>query len=174
MSDLKSRMSIVEGDITKLDVDAIVNAANERLMRGGGVCGAIHEAAGRELAEACRKIGGCPTGQARLTPGFELKAKYVIHAVGPIWDGGAHQEVVLLADAYRNSLELARQHKIASIAFPAISTGIYGFPVARATEIAVKTAADFLRAHKLPKRVIFACFGEDVAEVYRKALADLG
>jgi O-acetyl-ADP-ribose deacetylase (regulator of RNase III) len=174
MSDLKSRITIAEGDITKLDVAAVVNAANERLTRGGGVCGAIHEAAGRELAEACRKIGGCPTGQARLTPGFKLKAKYVIHAVGPIWDGGAHQEDVLLADAYRNSLELARQHKLPSIALPAISTGIYGFPLGRATGIAVETVADFLRAHELPKRVIFSCFGDDVAELYRKALADLG
>jgi O-acetyl-ADP-ribose deacetylase (regulator of RNase III) len=174
MSDFKSRMSIAEGDITRLDVEAIVNAANERLTRGGGVCGAIHEAAGRDLAETCRKIGGCPTGQARLTPGFKLKAKYVIHAVGPIWDGGAHQEDVLLADAYRNSLELARQHELASIAFPAISTGIYGFPVARATGIAAKTVADFLRVHELPKRVIFCCFGDDVTELYRKALAALG
>jgi O-acetyl-ADP-ribose deacetylase (regulator of RNase III) len=130
--------------------------------------------AGRELAEACRKIGGCPTGQARLTPGFKLKAKYVIHAVGPIWDGGAYREDALLADAYRNSLELARQHKLASIAFPAISTGIYGFPVARATEIAIKTVADFLRGNDTPARVIFSCFGGDVAALYRKALADLG
>jgi O-acetyl-ADP-ribose deacetylase (regulator of RNase III) len=174
MSDLESRMTIAEGDITKLDVEAIVNAANDRLAPGGGVCGAIHGAAGRELAEACRKIGGCPTGQARLTPGFKLKAKYVIHAVGPIWDGGAYREDALLADAYRNSLELARQHKLASIAFPAISTGIYGFPVARATEIAIKTVADFLRGNDTPARVIFSCFGGDVAALYRKALADLG
>jgi O-acetyl-ADP-ribose deacetylase len=173
MADVKSRLEVVEGDITQLDVEAIVNAANERLARGGGVCGAIHEAAGRELAEACRKIGGCPTGEARLTPGFQLKAKYVIHAVGPVWHGGANREDALLADAYRNSLDLARQHKIASIAFPAISTGIYGYPLERATDIAVYTVADFLRISEAPGRVIFACFGSDVAAAYRRALASL-
>ncbi|HTO82436.1 MAG TPA: O-acetyl-ADP-ribose deacetylase [Methylomirabilota bacterium] len=173
MADVKSRLEVVEGDITKLDVDAIVNAANDRLARGGGVCGAIHEAAGRELAEACRKIGGCPTGEARLTPGFKLKAKHVIHAVGPVWHGGANREDALLADAYRNSLELARQHNIASIAFPAISTGIYGYPLDRATDIAVHAVADFLRTGEVPGRVIFACFGGDVAATYRTALASL-
>jgi O-acetyl-ADP-ribose deacetylase (regulator of RNase III) len=174
VSDLAGRISIAEGDITKLDVDAIVNAANDRLVRGGGVCGAIHEAAGSELAEACRKIGRCPTGEARLTPGFELKARYVIHAVGPIWNGGKQNEDSLLASAYRNSLELARDNAVAAIAFPAISTGIYDFPLARATTIAVKTVAEFLRAHDLPKRVVFACFGSDMAALYRKTLVDAG
>jgi O-acetyl-ADP-ribose deacetylase len=173
MSDVKSRMEIAEGDITKLDVDAIVNAANERLAPGGGVCGAIHRAAGPELAEACRRIGGCPTGEARPTPGFKLKAKFVIHAVGPVWNGGKDNEDSLLASAYRHSLELAREHRATSIAFPAISTGIYGFPLARATGIAVKTVADFLRANETPTRVLFSCFGEDVAAAYRKALADI-
>jgi O-acetyl-ADP-ribose deacetylase (regulator of RNase III) len=173
MSDVASRMEIAEGDITKLDLDAIVNAANERLAPGGGVCGAIHRAAGPELAEACRRIGGCSTGEARLTPGFKLKAQYVIHAVGPVWNGGDANEDALLASAYRRSLELAREHNAASIAFPAISTGIYGFPLARATKIAVATVADSLRAHDLPKQVVFCCFGADVAEIYRKSLADL-
>jgi O-acetyl-ADP-ribose deacetylase (regulator of RNase III) len=174
MSDLKRRMSIAEGDITKLDVEAIVNAANDRLAPGGGVCGAIHRAAGLGLAAACMEIGGCPIGQARLTPGFKLKAKYVIHAVGPVWNGGKRDEDELLASAYRASLEIADGHGIESIAFPAISTGIYGFPFASATRIAVKTVADFLRAHELPKRVVFACFGDDVAELYRKVLAGAG
>jgi len=171
MSDLGQRLAIAEGDITKLDVDAVVNAANDRLAPGGGVCGAIHRAAGPELAEACRKIGGCPTGEARLTPGFKLKAKFVIHAVGPVWNGGKENEDALLASAYRRSLELAREHRAASIAFPAISTGIYGYPLARATGIAVRTVADFLRANDSPARVVFACFGSDAIETYRKALA---
>jgi len=173
MSDLKGRMSIAEGDITRLDVEAIVNAANDRLATGGGVCGAIHRAAGPELAEACRKIGGCPTGQARLTPGFKLKAKYVIHAVGPVWNGGKENEDALLASAYRHSLELARDNALASIAFPAISTGTYGFPFTRAAAIAIKTVADFLGTHESPNRIIFSCFGDDVAEVYRTTLGEL-
>jgi O-acetyl-ADP-ribose deacetylase (regulator of RNase III) len=174
MSGVKSRMTIFEGDITTLDVGAIVNAANDRLAPGGGVCGAIHRAAGPELAAACRRIGGCPTGEARLTPGFKLKAKHVVHAVGPVWNGGKANEDALLASAYRRSLELAGDHGVDSIAFPAISTGIYGFPLQRATAIAVKTVADFLRANDRPARVVFACFGADVAEVYRKTLADIG
>ena len=174
MSDPESRMAIAEGDITKLDVEAIVNAANSRLLPGSGVCGAIHRASGPQLAEACEKIYRCPTGEARLTPGFKLRAKYVIHAVGPVWNGGKANEDALLASAYRSSLELARDNAVASIAFPAISAGTYGFPLTRATAIAVKTVADFLRAHELPKRVVFSCFGDDVAELYRGALADLG
>ncbi len=173
MSDLASRMAVAEGDITRLDVDAIVNAANDRLAPGGGVCGAIHRAAGPELAEACREIGRCPTGEARLTPGFKLKARYVIHAVGPVWNGGRENEDARLASAYRRSLELARDNAVASIAFPAISTGIYGFPLARATAIAIETVSDFLAAQAAPARVIFACFGADVTAAYRKALADI-
>ena len=172
MNDLASRMSIAEGDITKLDVEAIVNAANSRLLPGSGVCGAIHRAAGPQLAEACEKIYRCPTGDARLTSGFKLKAKYVIHAVGPVWNGGKENEDMLLASAYRASLELARDNAVASIAFPAISTGTYGFPLARATRIAVKTVTDFLRAQEMPERVIFACFGTDVTDTYRKALSE--
>jgi O-acetyl-ADP-ribose deacetylase (regulator of RNase III) len=173
MSDLMNRMEVAEGDITKLDVDAIVNAANSSLLGGGGVDGAIHRAAGPELLEECRKVGRCPTGEARLTKGYRLKARHVIHAVGPVWSGGKRGEEELLASAYRASLEIAHSHGFETIAFPAISTGVYAFPLARATRIAVKTVADFLRAHELPKRVVFSCFGDDVAELYRKVLAEL-
>lgn len=172
MNDIKDRMEVAEGDITKLAVDAIVNAANDRLAPGGGVCGAIHRAAGPGLAAACREIGGCPTGQARLTPGFNLTAKYVIHAVGPVWAGGKRGEEEQLASAYRASLEIAEGQGIETIAFPAISTGIYAFPFAAATRIAVKTVADFLSTHSLPKHVIFSCFSDDVAALYRKVLGE--
>ena len=174
MSDLKGRMSVAEGDITKLDVDAIVNAANSALLGGGGVDGAIHRAAGPELLAECRRIGRCPTGEARLTRGYRLKARHVIHAVGPVWHGGKQGEDALLVSAYRNSLDIAGGERLETIAFPAISTGVYAFPLERATRIAVATVADFLRAHELPKRVVFSCFGADVAELYRKVLADLG
>jgi len=173
MSDLKQRMAVVEGDITKLDVDAIVNAANTSLLGGGGVDGAINRAAGPELLEECRQVGRCPTGEARLTKGYGLKARYVIHAVGPVWSGGKRGEDELLASAYRSSLEIARQQRVETIAFPAISTGVYAFPPARATKIAVGAVADFLRAHELPKRVTFSCFGTDVAETYRKVVAEI-
>jgi O-acetyl-ADP-ribose deacetylase (regulator of RNase III) len=173
VSVLNNRVSVVEGDITKLDVEAIVNAANSRLLPGSGVCGAIHRAAGPQLAEACEKIYRCPTGEARMTPGFRLRAKHVIHAVGPGWNGGKGNEDALLASAYRCSLELAYENTITTVAFPAISTGTYGFPLARATTIAVKTVADFLRAHELPKHVIFSCFSDDVGALYRKVLGEL-
>src|SRR5580765_1638884 len=129
------RITAVLADITQLDVDAIVNAANSALAPGGGVCGAIHRAAGPELADACAAIGGCPTGEARITPGFNLKARFVIHAVGPVWHGGAKGEPDLLASAYRASLSLSKAHRLKSIAFPAISTGIYGYPLEEATRI---------------------------------------
>ena len=174
MSDLKGRMTIAEGDITKLDVDAIVNAANSSLLGGGGVDGAIHRAAGPDLLVECRRIGRCPTGEARLTKGYRLKARHVIHAVGPVWHNGKQGEDTLLASAYRNSLEIARGQGLETIAFPAISTGVYAFPLERATGIAVATVADFLRAHALPKRVVFSCFGDDVAELYRRVLAEVG
>jgi O-acetyl-ADP-ribose deacetylase (regulator of RNase III) len=173
MTALRDRIEIAEGDIVRLDVDAIVNAANEELLPGGGVCGAIHRAAGSELAAACAKVGYCPTGEARITPGFRLKARHVVHAVGPIWSGDGARDDLLLAGAYRHSLELARKHNIGSIAFPAISTGIYGFPLDRATKVAVATVAEFLCANKLPERVVFACFGADAIAAYRRELARL-
>ncbi len=168
-----ARMKVVEGDITKLDVDAIVNAANSRLTPGGGVSGAIHRAAGPELWEECRKVGHCPTGDARITRGYRLPARHVIHAVGPKWHGGNAGEDALLASSYRRSLELARDHGLKSIAFPAISTGIYGFPPERAAPIAVRTVAEFLDRNALPETVLFCCFGRESAELHRRALAAL-
>ena len=156
-------------DITTLDVDAIVNAANESLAPGGGVSGAIHRAAGPELAAACADVGPCPTGQARITPGFNLRAPFVIHAVGPVWRGGQHGEAPLLAWAYRDSLRLAREAGVRSIAFPAISTGIYGYPLRPAADIAVATVRAELAEHGSPARVIFACFSEDVLKAYTAA-----
>jgi len=167
------RMTVVEADITTLDVDAIVNAANERLAPGGGVCGAIHRAAGPALARDCAALGGCPTGQARITPGHGLTARFVIHAVGPVWHGGGAGEDGLLAAAYRNSLMLARDNGLRTIAFPAISTGIFGFPAVRAAAVAVATCAAFLAANALPERVVFCCFGADSAALHTQALADL-
>jgi O-acetyl-ADP-ribose deacetylase len=142
---MADRIEIVEGDITRLDVDAIVNAANTMLAPGGGVCGAIHRAAGPELAEACARLGGCETGEAKITPGFRLPGRNVIHTVGPVWGGGESGEDVLLASCYRNSLALAAEHGLRTIAFPAISTGIFGFPPDRAAHIAVATVLDGLR-----------------------------
>jgi O-acetyl-ADP-ribose deacetylase (regulator of RNase III) len=152
-------------DITTLAVDAIVNAANTSLAPGGGVCGAIHRAAGPQLAEACARVAPCPTGQARLTPGFRLPARFVIHAVGPVWHGGDADEPALLASAYRSSLELARGKGLRSIAFPAISTGIYGYPLQLATNVAVSTARAFEPRGSL-EQVIFACFGRDALDAY--------
>lgn len=156
-------------DITTLDTDAIVNAANEQLAPGGGVCGAIHRAAGPELARACAALGGCPTGEARLTPGFSLPASFVIHAVGPRWQGGGAGEADLLASAYESAMRLAAEHRLRSIAFPAISTGIYGYPVGPATRIAVDTVRAAVEAGSSVTRVVFACFGPDVLEEYRGA-----
>ena len=167
------RMDVVEADITTLDVDAIVNAANDRLAPGGGVCGAIHRASGPELARACAKIGACPTGEARITPGYKLAAKYVIHAVGPVWKGGSVNEDELLASCYRCALRLAAENKLDSIAFPAISTGIYGFPAARAARLAVRAVAGELRLHPAIERVVFCCFGKESADLHRNALAEI-
>ena len=164
------RLEIFQGDITTLEVDAIVNAANDRLAPGGGVCGAIHRAAGPELARACRALDGCPTGEARITPGFDLPARHVIHAVGPVWHGGDRGEEAALAGAYRSSLVLAAQAGLASIAFPAISTGIYGFPLDRATEIAVATSREHLAGETRLERVVVAVFGAEAEAAYRRVL----
>lgn len=166
-----AQLEVVRGDITKLAVDAIVNAANTSLLGGGGVDGAIHRAAGKELLRACEKLGGCPTGSAKATPGFNLPAKWVFHAVGPVWNSGAHHEDDLLAGCYRRCMELARDHQAKSIAFPAISTGIYRFPRQRAAEIAVRTVREHLQASGLD-RVIFCCFDEETAGIYQNLLAE--
>lgn len=168
-------IEVVEGDITALQVDAIVNAANERLAGGGGVDGAIHRAAGqRELQAACRAIGGCPTGEVRLTPGFALPARAIIHAVGPVWQGGAAGEDELLASCYRNAMALAAEQGFASIAFPAISCGVYGFPPERAVPIAVREVRAALARPTSVRRVIFCCFDAAMAELYRRELAGAG
>ena len=163
----EERLRVVRGDITALDVDAIVNAANSGLRGGGGVDGAIHRAAGPELLDACRLIGGCPTGEVRVTPGFRLKAKDVIHAVGPIWQGGNHGEPALLASAYREAMRAAEVLGARDVAFPAISTGVYGYPLEAATEIAIATVSDFLRDHDTPQCVVFCCFDARTEAVYR-------
>jgi O-acetyl-ADP-ribose deacetylase len=164
-------ISVVRGDITTLEVDAIVNAANAALAGGGGVDGAIHRAAGPQLQEACRKIGGCPTGEVRVTEGFSLPARWVIHAVGPRWRGGTTGEPERLASAYRNALRAAQELGARSIAFPAISTGIYGYPLAKATAIAVDVACEHLAVNEVPETVIFCCFDGATEAVYREALA---
>lgn len=156
-------------DITTLEVDAIVNAANEELAAGGGVCGAIFRAAGPEMGPACAAIGRCPTGEARITPGFRLPANYVIHAVGPIWRGGRAGEPELLASAYRSVMHLADARGLRSVAFPAISTGIYGYPLGEATNIAVATIREALESDSRVERVIFTCFSREVLDAYRQA-----
>lgn len=167
--ELKDRIGIVEGDITKMEVDAIVNAANTSLLGGGGVDGAIHRAAGPELLEETRKIGGCPTGEARVTKGYRLPAKWVIHTVGPIWTGGNKNEDTLLTTCYRNSLRAAVEIGAATVAFPSISTGAYRFPLKRAVRIALKETKSFLEADESLQKVIFVCFGEEVYRAYQKA-----
>ena len=171
---LAGRLELVQGDLTRLDVDAIVNAANPSLLGGGGVDGAIHRAAGPRLLEACRPLGGCPTGEARITPGFELPARFVIHAVGPVWRGGEQGEAEALASAYRSSLGLARAQALDRVAFPSISTGVYGFPKPLACRIAVATVAEALRQHDRPGQVIFCVFSEEDRLLYQVELARLG
>ena len=170
-----ARIEIVEGDITRLDVDAIVNAANESLLGGGGVDGAIHRAAGPELLAECRTLGGCETGGAKITHGYRLPAKHVIHAVGPVWSGGGKGEDELLASCYRTALDIAAGHRLRSLAFPAISTGVYRFPPDRAARVAVGTvAAELASAPKGINQVVFCCYAPTSAYHHKSALTDLG
>lgn len=170
---VKERIIITEGDITKEKADAIVNAANKSLLGGGGVDGAIHRAAGPKLLEDCRTLGGCDAGQAKVTGGYKLPARWIIHTVGPVWQGGHNGEPGLLASAYRNSLEQAGRVGAKTVAFPAISTGVYGYPKDKAAGIAVKTVADYLKSHPEITEVRFVCFSADSAETHRQALESL-
>ena len=170
---MRERISIVYGDITRQPVDAIVNAANSSLLGGGGVDGAIHYAAGPELLEECRTLGGCRTGEAKITRGYRLPARHVIHTVGPVWSGGNAKEPELLARCYRNSLALAAANQLRTVAFPAISTGIYGYPLEPATHIALNETIAHLKAHALPEQVTFVCFSENAREVYTRTLERL-
>lgn len=163
-------ISLITGDITKLKVDAIVNAANSSLLGGGGVDGAIHRAAGPKLVEACRTIGGCPTGEARITPGFNLPARFVIHTVGPVWRGGNYNEEALLHACYTRSLKLGAENQCFTIAFPNISTGIYGFPRQRAAEIAIGAVQDFIGSSPVLIKVIFVCFDDENYTIYQQLL----
>lgn len=169
---MPAKIEVIKTDITTLAVEAIVNAANSSLLGGGGVDGAIHRAAGPELVQECRTLGGCPTGQAKITRGYRLPAKYVIHTVGPVWHGGAAGESELLASCYRASLRLAVEHQLKTIAFPAISCGIYGYPVEQAARIAVRTVREFLQATEGIERVILTCFSQDVLTAYEAAMQE--
>lgn len=171
---MDQRIRVVSGDITTQQVDAIVNAANTTLLGGGGVDGAIHRAAGPRLLAACRELGGCPTGEARITPGFRLPARWVIHTVGPVWHGGTHKEDELLAGCYRNSLALAARHDVRTLAFPQISTGAYGFPLRRAAGIAIATILDFLQRDSTLAEVRSVCFSAESMAAVQAALAHAG
>ena len=168
---MPGRITAEKGDITRAKADAIVNAANSSLLGGGGVDGAIHRAAGPGLLDECRTLGGCPTGEARITGAYNLPHRYVIHTVGPVWKGGGAGEADLLAGCYRNSLDLAREHNCDVVAFPAISTGVYGYPVAEATEVAVEAVRSWLETNDNALDVVFVCFDAKTLEVYRSALA---
>ncbi|MFA5087888.1 MAG: O-acetyl-ADP-ribose deacetylase [Candidatus Omnitrophota bacterium] len=166
-----AKLELLLGDITAVEVDAIVNAANSSLLGGGGVDGAIHRAAGKDLLEECRLLGGCPSGDAKITKGYKLPARFVIHAVGPVWRGGGKKERELLSSCYRRSLEVAASHGIKSVAFPCISTGVYRFPKETAARIAVDTVKDFTEKSKSIDRVVFVCFSEMDYDIYRSFLA---
>jgi O-acetyl-ADP-ribose deacetylase len=170
---IMEKIAIIQGDITQLQVDAIVNAANSSLLGGGGVDGAIHRAAGRELLKECQQLGGCNTGEAKITKGYNLPAKWVIHTVGPVWQGGNYNEDVLLANCYANSLTLAAQYQIKTMAFPAISTGVYAFPMERACKIAITTVTKFLQNPNTLEQVIFVCFGESAYNSYTQAMGEV-
>lgn len=163
---MQKKIDIAQGDITQCEVDVIVNAANTSLLGGGGVDGAIHRTAGPKLLEECRSLRGCPTGQAKLTGGYDLKAQYVIHTAGPVWHGGQSNEEELLAECYRNSCALAEAHKLSSIAFPCISTGVYRFPKEKACAIAIREATRFLNTAQHLTKIIFVCFNEDNYALY--------
>ena len=171
---MKTRISVQKTDITKLHVEAIVNAANTSLLGGGGVDGAIHRSAGPELLEECRTLGGCKTGEAKITKGYRLPAKWIIHTAGPIWRGGGNQEHLLLASCYQSCFDLASKFGIKSLAFPAISCGVYGFPIDDAVEIAFRETGVALRSNESIHTVIFACFGDDVFSAYRSSFDRLG
>jgi O-acetyl-ADP-ribose deacetylase (regulator of RNase III) len=168
--DRDTKIDIIRGDITKLDVDAIVNAANTTLLGGGGVDGAIHRAAGTELLAECRTLGGCRPSEAKITRGYRLPARFVIHTVGPVWRGGERHEPEILANCYRSSLQLALENEIKTIAFPAISCGAYGYPIPEAAQIAVKTTRDFLATEDKIDKVIFILWSEDIYDAYRRLL----
>jgi O-acetyl-ADP-ribose deacetylase len=167
---MDTRIKVIQGDITKLEVDAIVNAANTSLLGGGGVDGAIHRAAGPDLLDACRLLGGCQTGDAKITRGFHLPAKFIIHTVGPVWRGGSQGEEHLLASCYRKSLELAEENGCKTVAFPNISTGVYRFPKDLAAKIAVREVSEFLDMNKIPQTVLFVCFDRENSDIYRLLL----
>ena len=169
----QEKIEIIQGDITQLEVEAIVNAANQSLLGGGGVDGAIHRVAGPRLLEACRALGGCQTGEAKITAGFNLPARHVIHTVGPVWDGGGRDEANLLASCYRNSMQLAVDHKLRSIAFPSISTGVYGFPIEQASRIALRVLLDFITTQDSAPRVVITCFSEQDLNIYLRAYLEL-
>ena len=168
---MADKIEIHQGDITQLKVDAIVNAANTTLLGGGGVDGAIHRAAGPELLEECKALNGCKTGEAKITKGYDLPAKYVIHTVGPVWSGGNQNEPLSLANCYRNCFQLAVENKVKTIAFPAISTGVYRFPIEKATAIAVEETKKFLAKNDNLERVVFVCFGSEIYDAYELALS---